>query len=168
MPNRPLFVLDRTKKKQVVQRQLVTRFRGGGRVDPVELRGSPITDSSKFSIKLVQSSYDYTISFLIFRSRDNDLRYFFYSFVFNKRRNIITVSKLIYLRFRVIKFRNWISRRKYVSVAIGRNVIDKKRRGKLLGAIKGTKVGHPLTRQRRPGFSPVVSVISPAEQRTIV
>lgn len=23
----------------------------------------------------------------------------------------------------------------------------------LLGAIKGTKVGHPLTRQRRPGFS---------------
>lgn len=106
MPNRPLFVLDRTKKKQVVQRQLVTRFRGGGRVDPVELRGSPITDSSKFSIKLVQSSYDYTISFLIFRSRDNDLRYFFYSFVFNKRRNIITVSKLIYFRFRVIKFRN--------------------------------------------------------------
>lgn len=96
MPNRPLFVLDRTKKKQVVQRQLVTRFRGGGRVDPVELRGPPITDSSKFSIKLVQSSYDYTISFLIFRSRDNDLRYFFYSF-FNK----ITVSKLIYLRFRV-------------------------------------------------------------------
>lgn len=70
-------------------------------MDPVELRGPLITDSSKFSIKLVQSSYDYTISFLIFRSRDNDLRYFFYSFVFNKRRNIITVSKLIYLRFRV-------------------------------------------------------------------
>lgn len=63
-------------------------------MDPVELRGPLITDSSKFSIKLVQSSYDYTISFLIFRSRDNDLRYFFYSFVFNK----ITVSKLIYLR----------------------------------------------------------------------